>query len=443
MRDFFSSKGAVGRRAIALDLPLLAALLYLAARTINPSDFGWVKTNPSPFYLLPLLIGSRYGFLWGIGSGLVAVVLILVGRSGFNPVNWGNQIEATPLFYGMFPLVGAVCGEIQRSLRKRTKQLEEQSKMLAQRMETLDADYALLQESKSELERLLATHDSEYASLDTELRQLFEKEADQLSESILALLNRQCRISDAALYKISGEELQQSARIGSSEHLPDKMFFDQFPIVDLALKEREPASIRDFWGKGVKEGAPHLLAVPFLDSHRNPLALLLVTGLPFMELNRRTIQRVLLICQWAARALDLRHGPVGSFRVSGTLRIYNQSAFQSVLELAVTSYKDYDLPSSIVLFTVPDLSRGQQPLLEELIVPTIRAGDFPAELDLPFPNLVVLLPLSGERGATFFLNRVLGRTERRAVFKNRVQHRIVQLAGKSKAGEVWDQLVRP
>lgn len=51
---------------------MLAVLNLLIAR----SDFGWIKLNPTPWILLPVLIGGRYGLTPGLISGLLSSLAI-------------------------------------------------------------------------------------------------------------------------------------------------------------------------------------------------------------------------------------------------------------------------------------------------------------------------------------------------------------------------------
>ena len=55
---------------------ILAGINYF----ISPSDIGWFAVNPTPFLLIPALLGVRYGFRAGLRAGLLSALFLLVGR---------------------------------------------------------------------------------------------------------------------------------------------------------------------------------------------------------------------------------------------------------------------------------------------------------------------------------------------------------------------------
>ena len=93
--------------------------------------------------------------------------------------------------------------------------------MCSSDLKKLDTDLFLLREAKAELERLLATRDAELSTLDAEIRRLFDSEGDELWQDILLLLNRQARVSDAAIYKVApdGHTLVRKGLLGSARSL--------------------------------------------------------------------------------------------------------------------------------------------------------------------------------------------------------------------------------
>ena len=67
-------------RIAYLDGLLVAGALASINLWVAPDDFGWLNQNPSPYLLLPILIGARFGFVSGIGAGASAVFIIVVGQ---------------------------------------------------------------------------------------------------------------------------------------------------------------------------------------------------------------------------------------------------------------------------------------------------------------------------------------------------------------------------
>ena len=159
----------------------------------------------------------------------------------------------------------------------------------------------------AELERLLATRDAELSTLDSEIRRLFDSEGDELWQDILLLLNRQARVSDAAIYKLSpdGQTLVRKGLLGSARSLGERLALRDVEMADLALKSKSAVTIPEFWQRAVGEQRDYLMVVPLLDSRDHPLAVLIVTGMPFISLTKKSVYLVALICRWASRVAEV------------------------------------------------------------------------------------------------------------------------------------------
>lgn len=64
--------------SIALDAAVAAAAIVGANLLFDRAHPGWTNLNPSPYLLLPILLGGRYGFMPGILAGLTASALIVL-----------------------------------------------------------------------------------------------------------------------------------------------------------------------------------------------------------------------------------------------------------------------------------------------------------------------------------------------------------------------------
>ena len=427
-----------------IDTAVIAALLAFANYFFASDDFGWRRLNPSPWFLLPLLIGCRYGFTAGVVSGLAGIFMVWCGISSAHELNMADFVRVFGVFSAAMILLGGVCGEVCHGFRKKELQLSVQNQHYQDRLRKLDVDLFFLREAKGELERLLSTRDAELATLDTEIRRLFESEGDDVFQDILLLLNRQARVSDAAIYSVvSPAELRRKASIGRGDDLPEQMGSDDVEMVSLALKNKSPASIPEFWQRPGGEHKEHLMAVPLLDSKENPIAIVVVTGMPFIALTRKTVHLIALIGRWAARVVEISHGAPGTSRLAGgteSQRIFTTEFFRQNLELSLQSYRQHELPSSVVLFVLPNHPKSQQARFEALVMATVRSGDFPAEIGLPVPHLAVLLPLCGERGANIFVERILAGCRKDAELGEEIQVRLITFDQVRRFEELWIEL---
>jgi len=424
------------------DLIAITGILLAVNLVYAPRDVGWLKLNPSPWLFLPMLMGGRYGFVPGVAGAGVAVLISLFGVEN---LFLDTVLREHGYHYAMLLLIGGISGQVRRMFRQREVLLYAENEHSKERLKKLDTDLFLLREAKSELERMLATRDAELSTLDTEIRRLFDTEGDEIFQDILLLLNRQARVADAAIYTITpdGKELTRKALLGSDKTLHYRLYVKKEDMIAAALQKGTTVTVPEFWEAGKTTEHDYLLVVPMHDYTGSPIAVLVVTGMPFIALTRKSVYLISLICRWSARVVEITHQMGNTSRFIGgieTQRIFTAEFFRQNLRLALLSWKKHSLPSTIVLFTLPHASKSLQSQLESLIIPNIRGGDFPAELDLPVPHIAVLLPLSGERGTGIFADRILNACRRSPEIGGAVEAQVIVLEDFETEDEIWAEI---
>jgi hypothetical protein len=63
------------------DMLLVGCLLGSLNWLVTRGDFGWMGLNPTPWLLLPALLGGRYGVGPGLLAGLCAAISVAVVQS--------------------------------------------------------------------------------------------------------------------------------------------------------------------------------------------------------------------------------------------------------------------------------------------------------------------------------------------------------------------------
>lgn len=403
---------ALKPKSILLDAALLGGLLVGLNVLFDRTHLGWTNLNPSPYLLLPLLIGGRYGFTAGLltGLGTSIVVVALQVFSGAGSAN--AAVASAPYLHAGFLFLGGIAGELYGWFRRERAQTTAQLEKLQTSVRRLDADVSYLRGVKDELDRVVAARDGEVSTLDAELRRLYGATREDLPSATLAFLRRQVRLSDAALYAVSPGDgaLARLALIGRDTHLPESLGRKASSVVRLALERSSLVTLPELLHqKEPSAEDPILLAAPLRDAAGNTLAVLVVSGLPFISFTAQTANLVSLICGWAGEVFDLASGAgPGRYRIVAgrdLQRIFTREHFRHLLTLAFEANQGHRLPSSVVVFSLPGVSIAEQTRFESVIASAIRAGDYAAELGHNSPHLAVLLPLVGERGASIFIER--------------------------------------
>lgn len=433
-------------RVAPIDAAMLAAVLVALNFWFAPGDPGWLAVNPSPYFLLPILIGGRFGFLPGTGAGVFSVTIIVAGQVWLKKVDPVSSLIAERYVYTCLVLIGGICGELQHFFDGKLKNLTELQGTFNERIKKLDNELYFLREAKVEVDRIIATHDSGLSTLDTEIRELYLAGDEQFYHRVLVLLNRQAHVSAAAIYRIEPcQQLSRQAILGSENSLPQDLALGEVEMALTAIERKTTVSIAEFWKLGAAtRPEPYLMSVPFLDAEDNPMAVLMVTGMPFFSLNQKSVHLITVICKWVSKIVQVKHSAGGNFRlVDGVQKqkIFSENILRRNLDLASLSHQTHHLPSTLVLFSLPGMALTLQPAFERAIISCVRAGDFAAQLDLSFPNLAVLLPLTGERIAQNGVNAALALLSKDQELSRAVKHRVFTLDESESGGKLWQELI--
>ncbi len=398
-------------KSVAVDAALVAGLLLAINLVFDRAHAGWANLNPSPYLLLPVLLGGRYGFTVGTLSGVLATLLVagqqvLVGASSLR-----LALASAPFTYASFIFVGGLCGELFAWFRRDREQNTAQIDKLQGSVRRLDNDVRYLRGVKDELDRVVAARDGEMSALDTELRRLSTSSEDDLPGDVLQLLKRQVRLADGAIYAISpkGGMLTRLAVVGREQHLPATLDLQASTVVRLAVNRSSLVTLPEILQR--TEPPSHeaiLLAAPLLDAEGQVRAVLAVSGLPFIMFTPQTANLIAMICDWAGEALDLATMAEGRYRIvagRGTQRVFTRAHFLHLLRLSLQAHERHHLPSSVVIFSLPGAPASERARFEQVLLGAVRTGDYAAELDRSEPHLAVLLPLVGERGSSIFIER--------------------------------------
>lgn len=399
-------------KSLAVDTAVVGGLLVALNLIFDRAHAGWLNFSPSPFLLVPILLGGRYGFTAGVIVGLLtsAVVALLELTAGAPSVR--EAIGDTPYTHAAFVFAGGVCGELFGWFRRERAQTDAQLEKLQTSVRRLDADVRHLRGIKDELDRVVAARDGEVSALDTELRRLYACSAEDLPAEILQFLKRQVRLADAAIYfpTAPDQPFLRHGLVGSPTHLPESLDPSASDVTRLALKRHSLVTLPELLAHGQPTATERiLLAAPLADATGGVRALLVVTGLPFIAFNAQTANLIELICDWAGEVLDLASSAEGRYRLvqlrGGVQRVFTRAHFQHLLTLAFQAHERHRLPSSIVVFSLPKALAAEQVRFESVLLSAVRAGDYAADLGRGEPHLAVLLPLVGERGSKIFVER--------------------------------------
>ncbi|MDP7306816.1 MAG: hypothetical protein QF405_04180 [Roseibacillus sp.] len=332
------------------------ALLALVNYVIVPGDTGWFGVNPTPFLLIPVFLGVRYGFSAGLSAGLLTVLLLVAGR-----YVTGQGISLTEHRYTLisFPLLGVLLGQVSEGLQRRGLQLEKESEELRRENHRVHGEHELLVLSRQDLQQRLEVLGAESDSLDEQLDEAVETCGDFVPSDLLAALARITHAGSAALYEVPPgartAALVRVASLGDSAHFPECLRREDHQIVTEALARNCFLVQKTLLENPPSRRPGYLAAYPVINGpDRSTTHVLIVQDVPFHHIKPSAFEMMKSVCdQGSGSPARPRHDEVRH-------RSIDQFEFYAAMEAAVTTHTKYAVPSTLV--RVPfDFDEGIDP----------------------------------------------------------------------------------
>ena len=393
------------------DAVTLAGVFALMNFLTAPTDPGWLALNPSPWVVLPLLTGARYGFRWGFLSGAAASLLLLATLL----VTRIDTISAHSLFFLALPTVGLLAGEAHALFATKLAERDDAVETLTTQRDHLGADLEVAEDVRHQLQERLALLNADTAALDLQLRALFEPGAGPVFPHLLRLLRDTAGVTDAALYQIEGGQLTRASLLGNAEALPDSLPLAETEIAHLAVTRQSLVTCRQVWATVPAQNSPWLAALPWPTASGASRYLLLIHRMSFHAVNWRTFSRIQMICRWVAQFMELRRLDGTSEPTAGPL-IVAPELFRVTAANAAAAHREHSLPSTTVTFRLaPGATAEHAARLGTLIAPQLRTTDLATQY--ADGTIEVLLTFDGPRDADRFTQRVNGLAARDTLLK--------------------------
>lgn len=387
-------RGQEGIRARVLDLVLLLGIVGGGSWFFDRDLGAWIGANPSPFFLVPILIGGKYGQSAGVAAGAVCAMVLgglVVSWEGMEPY---EVFEMHKVVLVALPLVGLLCGEVRGVLYQDAARSGIQLRLASQRMRALDEQVFILGEAKDELDRELVLMNADSANLDYEIRRVLQSSPERFYEALLGVFCRKGRLYEAAIY-VKGEPWKRVAYAGTAEDWPEEKDFGHSGVVQKAMDNVMIATLPEVWEEQMAEVDDYLVACPIGDDVE-PSGVLVVKTMDFFAMNARGIQTINIISQWVSEFSGMGKKARGFFDPRGLVPVGD---FLRMLELACLVQRNFRLISSVILFRPVGGGEGSAEEILKSVKGVVRLGDTLSGLEGKGAHLLMLLPLTGKRGA--------------------------------------------
>lgn len=355
-------------------------LLALLSKFLRQDDPAWLSFNPSPWVVIPMLIGFRYGF----SNGMIAAVLS-TGTALYlsTPVDQMLAVLQKNIYhFACFPAAVCLAAMARYLLVDEKSELERKADRLESLLQRKDTSLDLYREKQLMLSQSILLHKAEFSSLNDELVSLFSEGKDGIrSVQVNKLISDHFGVLSGGFYgpneKSGVYELISSSQ--ESEHPNTLNLTDS--LVAKAIEEKKTITRRSLWEEPQQEvllDSPYLAVLPFANG-----SLFVVRRMKLSSITWENFAKLEAVLAWI----------VDRFHDHGI-----SDKFGNAVEMAIELRDELGVTSQVVQFESVDQEVTKKVI--ELSTPPLCIGKTGRDLS-------VIVPENKENGAIDFANHVV------------------------------------
>lgn len=273
------------------------------------SNLGFLGVSPHPYWVMVLLLSSRYGFLAGVFVGVLSAAICLsltvLGRQGTTLYEFFRMLVGEPL---LFILVGAVLGEVTQMVKSRYEALLVEFEELKEAFDKLKERYDAMVKAKQEVDTRILSQEQTLSTMHETAQALRSLSEAQLYPSALDMVAKFLGAEACSIYLFTDGRLRLKSVQGELEgrERPKDLTPDE-GLMGRAFSSGRVASANvmlEMYEKGELPDTDVLICAPLLTSGRKVLGVVNIEKLPFLKFNSQTIRMAEVFAGWCADALE-------------------------------------------------------------------------------------------------------------------------------------------
>lgn len=398
-------------------LVVLVAINYFWFR----NNLGFLGVNPHPYWLIVLVLASWYGFVTGLGVGVLSALTLLAMMKLNQPA-----LELSTLFeiknLGLpllFVSVGLVVGEIGEIQKAKLRSLQGTYEELQETFNSLKRRYNALNKVKQEMDTWIISQEHTLSTLYDTAQALKSLREDEIYPATLELLRDFIAAEAGSIYLLQGEKLVLTASFGArqSGERPAEVAASE-GMMGQAIASLETVSLDTmiFSENSIRQAESGIVvSVPLLTSAKQVIGLVNIEKMPFLKFNQQTINMTSLVGDLCGAAIEnaRTYQDVKSRDIfdesSGT---YTSAYYHKRLEEEFKRSSRNTIPLSLVIFEVvafDAFTLEQQQELKKIVSLAIRRTL--RDIDLVFSDsnaarYNVVLPNTSVAGARVAIGKI-------------------------------------
>lgn len=337
----------------------LAVLVAVNMAFLNNS-IAFQNIHPHPYWIVILLIASRYGTLQGvIAGGLAAVTFIALGStSGHIDFSHDAFPHGAFKYPFLFLLVGGVLGEIRSNYKKKYQRLEKKHNELREDLHDLETLHGAMTESKEELEKRIAFQSSTTLNLIERFNSMQTLELDELYVKCLKLLEEHLNVTSSSIYLIQNNRLELFARRSKTEDstLPDSVELT-YGMMGEVVTGKKVVTINRSNGVEMSQfdRSDLIMSAPIKRKDDAILGVINIESIPFFDFTTNTVRIFEMLSHWISSLVDkaIQFKKLKDRNIADEITgAYNYFYFEKRLTYEVARAKRFNTALSLVLLQV-------------------------------------------------------------------------------------------
>ncbi|MFQ5674382.1 MAG: diguanylate cyclase domain-containing protein [bacterium] len=319
------------------------------------------QIHPHPYWIVILLIASRYGTGAGIFAGAIAAMAYIGIGSSSGSVDFSHDVFPRGAFKYpfLFLLIGWVLGEIRGLYKKKYARLEEKHQELSKNFQDLELMHTTVTHSKQELEKRIAFQTTTMLDLLERLNKMELLKIEQIYAKSLELLEEHLRVTCSSIYLIDHNRLKLQIRRGDSLRsvLPEEAEFTH-GMMGQVITSKKAVCINEVnfednpeaWDK-----SDLIMSAPISRKDGAVLGVINVESIPFFDFTANTMQVFEMLCHLISTVVDkaIQFNSLKDRNVADEITgAYNYLYFQKRLAYEVARAKRFNTALSLVLLQI-------------------------------------------------------------------------------------------
>ncbi|MBF0252628.1 MAG: hypothetical protein HQL29_02330 [Candidatus Omnitrophica bacterium] len=370
-----------------LETIIFFAIFIAAGFLFNSLDPVFLNSKVHPYWIVVILIASRYGLVPGVFAGLTAAFIVVYFSFGHLPTR--NDIEKMIESRGLIlPLAFAVAGFFLGNIRQKyidkniddTARIEEQEKVINNLKERVND----LDKTRKGLEDRIVRSSVTIRTLYESSRKIELMEDENVNGSVLKIMAENFQIEKASFYEIKDDYFVISATLGwpEGEAVEGKIKIED-SIMSLALKANKYLTAKEIVSmptsdKFIDQYGKILASFPVKNRKSEVVGLINVEKIDFILFTKQNLQMIALLTDWIGIAIDSRQilkQVKLKMIIDNELDIYAKWYLKEVLERECSRGKVFNIPFVVTILKINRfgfLKEEAQILLSKTLVSEVK-----------------------------------------------------------------------